>query len=165
MSWRKARRQITSKGCSYSWVYDRNDAYCGKKGEAGHSAVGCSPREAPSVAPTAPSIYLMLPGSGGDTCQRLSLLGPPAGCLRGLPQKVCTGCLQTLGVTVLFSAVICSCSISLPGVDYWELQLVVSMRPLWSVSAGCSEHQRPLAVVPTHLSLVIYSLTVCSLRA
>lgn len=44
VSLRNARRQITSKRCSYSWVHDRNDAYSGKR-EAGHSAVGRSPRE------------------------------------------------------------------------------------------------------------------------
>lgn len=44
VSLRNARKQITSKRCSYSWVHDRNDAYSGKR-EAGHSAVGCSPRE------------------------------------------------------------------------------------------------------------------------
>lgn len=44
VSLRNARRQITSKGCSYSWVHDRDDAYSGKR-EARHSAVGRSPRE------------------------------------------------------------------------------------------------------------------------
>lgn len=106
----------------------------------------------------------MLPGSGGDTCQGLSLLGPAA-CLR-LPQLVCTRGLQPLGVMVLFFC--CSLFVfplaSLE-VDYWEPQLAASMRPLWSVSAGCFEHQSPRAAVPTHLLPAIYSFTVCLLRA
>lgn len=94
----------------------------------------------------------MLPGSGGDTCQGLSLGGFPR---RFVPVSVNPWC----------DSVVFLVPVGLPGVDYWELQLVVSMRPLWSVSAGCFEHQHPLAAVPTHLSLVIYSLTVCLLRA
>lgn len=101
---------------------------------------------------------MMLPGSGGDTCQGLSLLGPLAGCLSGFPSWFVLGICKLLVWGCYYSAgfLFSFLEASLEGTTGICSCLLVSFREMALASVFIFD---PLFAVPTYWPLVIYPFT------